>query len=310
MTKPTPAISIGLPVYNGENYLEKAIDSILNQTFEDFELIISDNDSSDKTSTICKAYAAKDTRVRYLKNDKNLGAAKNYNRTFLESRGKYFKWATHDDLIAPKFLEACYGILESNPDCVVSYPYIAYIDEHGDSLGVQEEGTFSIISNNPARRLSTYYQYHKLSNDVINWAVFGLFRSSALKRTHLIGNFLFSDWLLEAELSLLGQYIQYPEYYYFLRKHPQSSHRDNKTWDEQLEWFDPNRKGQIIFPWSTLLGKTLRSIHNLPLSRTSRILCDLTVLKYCLGKWKQLGGEGRLYLRHRFSGDTNRSIKA
>ncbi|HKJ45099.1 MAG TPA: glycosyltransferase family 2 protein, partial [Balneolales bacterium] len=111
-----PRVSIGMPVYNGENYIERAISSILAQTYKDFELIISDNASTDKTQEICKMFVGRDNRVRYHRNSKNIGAARNYNIVFRLSRGKYFKWAAHDDELAPAFLEDAVNVLEKNKD--------------------------------------------------------------------------------------------------------------------------------------------------------------------------------------------------
>ena len=102
MTLHQPRVSIGLPVYNGERYLPQALDAILSQTFEDFELIISDNASTDSTQDICKSYAANDARVKYFRNSSNIGISRNFNRVFeLSSGGEYFKWCAHDDLMAP-----------------------------------------------------------------------------------------------------------------------------------------------------------------------------------------------------------------
>ena len=99
-----PKVSIGLPVYNGDEFLEKAIESILGQSFTDFELIISDNASTDKTALICQTYAARDARIRYYRNATNIGGANNGNRTFLLAQGQYFRWAAHDDLCAPELI--------------------------------------------------------------------------------------------------------------------------------------------------------------------------------------------------------------
>ncbi|WP_081588053.1 glycosyltransferase family 2 protein [Gloeocapsa sp. PCC 7428] len=93
-----PRISIGMPVYNGEPYLKDAINSILNQTFEDFELIISDNGSTDRTEEICRTIASQDQRVRYYRNEQNLGAGWNFNRVVDLATGEYFRWACHDDI--------------------------------------------------------------------------------------------------------------------------------------------------------------------------------------------------------------------
>jgi glycosyltransferase involved in cell wall biosynthesis len=96
-------VSIGLPVYNAGQYLEEALDSILAQTFEDFELIISDNGSTDNTEAICWSYARRDQRIRYFRNETNLGAAWNFNRVFELASGKYFKWTARRSICADLF---------------------------------------------------------------------------------------------------------------------------------------------------------------------------------------------------------------
>ena len=96
MSKP-PRISIGMPVYNGEQFLAGALDSVLTQDFEDFELIISDNASEDGTQKICLDYAARDRRIRYYRNEMNIGGSRNHSRVFELSAAEYFKWAHYDD---------------------------------------------------------------------------------------------------------------------------------------------------------------------------------------------------------------------
>src|ERR1700739_3978805 len=109
-----PRVCIGLPVYNGENYLAAAIESILAQSFADFELIISDNSSTDSTGDISRSYARRDARIRYVLQPHNLGAIANYNVVFGMADCEYFKWAAHDDLLAPRFLEECVNGLDTN----------------------------------------------------------------------------------------------------------------------------------------------------------------------------------------------------
>lgn len=107
-----PRVSIGLPVYNGQQYLRQALDSLLAQTFHTFEVIISDNASNDATPEICRDYAACDPRIRYVRHDVNRGAAWNFNYVFGLARGVYFKWHAHDDMLEPTFLEQCVTILD------------------------------------------------------------------------------------------------------------------------------------------------------------------------------------------------------
>ncbi len=114
-------LSIGLPVYNGERFLSAAIDSLLRQTFEDFELIISDNASTDATGAICRGYADQDRRIRYLPTKENIGSAPNFNRVIELASAPYFSWAAHDDVRAPQYLERCVEVLDRDPSVILAY---------------------------------------------------------------------------------------------------------------------------------------------------------------------------------------------
>src|SRR5262245_40295511 len=125
-----PLVSIGLAVYNGEEYLSDAISSILAQSFTDFELIISDNASTDRTEEICKTYADMDSRIRYSRNETNIGGVNNENLTFRLSKGKYFRLAAHDDVCDPKLIEKCVEVLERDQDVILCQTAIVNIDEN------------------------------------------------------------------------------------------------------------------------------------------------------------------------------------
>ena len=135
-----PRVSVGMPVYNGQRYVKAALDSVLAQTFRDFELFISDNASTDATEEICREYAARDPRIRYSRNDENIGSARNGNRTIQLATGEYFKSAHHDDLCAPEFLARCIEVLEQHPAAVLCYPQSRVIDEHGNLMSDPEDG--------------------------------------------------------------------------------------------------------------------------------------------------------------------------
>lgn len=113
MTDDKPLVSIGMPVYNGERYIRQALDSLLAQDYANFELIISDNVSTDGTQGICLEYAARDERIRYYRNETNLGALRNFNRVFELSSGKYFMWAAHDDVWNPAYVQEVLALLGS-----------------------------------------------------------------------------------------------------------------------------------------------------------------------------------------------------
>ena len=150
-----PRISIGLPVYNGEAYLAQAIESLLNQTFHDFELIVSDNCSVDSTAEICKKFAAQDQRIIYYRNDHNLGAAANFNRVVELAKGECFAWANHDDLWAENYLEKCVAQLDAFPEAVLVYARSAMIDAHG-VRGIPLKHGLGLDEKQPLRRLRRF----------------------------------------------------------------------------------------------------------------------------------------------------------
>ena len=130
-----PSVSICLPVYNGENYVREAITSILEQTFEDFELIISDNASTDGTGEICRDAATRDPRVRYYRAEVNRGLAWNHNRAFDLARGRYVAWIGHDDLMGRQYIGRCVEALEKDAGAVLAFAGYLYIDDKGSVIG-------------------------------------------------------------------------------------------------------------------------------------------------------------------------------
>lgn len=268
MSDDRPRVSIGMPVFNGENYLAKALDSLLAQTYSDFELIISDNASSDGTSEICRTYASKDRRIHYFRNKTNLGAAKNYNRVFELSSGEYFKWAAHDDLCAPEFLEKCLDVLDQNPSVVLCYAKTREIDEHG--MVRREYAEPDISSLKPSKR---FFNCVCVPHPQV--AVFGLIRRNYLEKTRLIGNYKGSDRVLLGELSLLGRFYQIPQNLFFMRNHHQAHWRIHTTRQSREAWYDPDRAGRITFPYWRLLMEHFISIRRASLNWYDRTHCYL-----------------------------------
>ena len=155
-----PKVAIGLPVYNGERYLEAALDAIQAQTFTDYEVVICDNASTDRTEAICRAYEARDQRIRYYRNPANIGAAPNFNRTFELADGEYFKWFAADDLITPDYLEQCVAALDRNPDAVLCYTRVLVIDDDGKVVGehlVELESSRRSSSQRPLWRIHPFF---------------------------------------------------------------------------------------------------------------------------------------------------------
>lgn len=207
-------VSIGLPVFNGENYLSESIVSVLRQTYKDFELIICDNSSTDRTAEICQRYASEDSRVRYYRNPRNLGASPNYNRTFDLSSGEYFKWMAHDDVIVPEYLERCVAALDHEPDAVLAQPLVGVIDARGDILSIHDNDLQRASSPRVSERFA-----HLVKLPRHNWEVFGLIRREVLARTALHAPYSWSDVALTVELALQGRFTLVPEPLFFNRDH-------------------------------------------------------------------------------------------
>lgn len=264
-----PLVSVGLPVWNGEKYLPATLESLLSQTFTDFELIISDNGSTDRTPEICQAAASRDPRVRYSRFPENIGAAKNYNHTFALARGRYFKWAAHDDLLKPRYLEACVAEFERHPETVVVYPRTELIDAAGQVTG-SDPITLAEPDAWPHRRLWAFHRQISLANPV-----FGLIRAEALRQTRLIDVFIKSDIVLLAELLMLGEFREVPEVLFHRRLHQERSLEANRTDAALRAWFDPTRRHerQWLSVQRRLSWEHLRSACRMPLSAGERIRC-------------------------------------
>jgi len=292
MDKGKPRVSIGLPVFNGERYLRQALDSILAQTYGDFELIISDNASIDKTQNICLEYAAKDRRLRYYRNRRNIGAAANYNRVFLLSSGEYFKWAAHDDVLAPEFLEKCVHVLDSDSSIVLCHSKVARIDENGVLVENYDDETLSnLCSWKPHERFRDYLFISRAPP----WAIMGVVRAGALAKTPLHGCHIGSDSNLLAELSLMGRIYEIQEHLFFRREHPQAysnvygSITGIHDYRRQLSWWGGNKKNfLLVLPrWMNCL-EFFRSLNRVPLKFSERFLCYREIGRWLLKDRKRM----------------------
>lgn len=269
-TVPAHRVSIGLPVYNGERYLDQALQSLLAQTFTDFELIICDNASTDRTAEICHAHAALDARIRYYRNPRNLGAARNFNLTFEYSSGEYFRWASYDDLVAPTHLERCVAVLDAHPSVVLCYPKTMVIDAEGNAVGPYEED-LALLDDDPVKRHSAFHRRFRTKTRCE--PVFGLIRSEALRQTALLGNYNSADMILLEELALLGMFYEVEEHLFFRRFHPGVSTRANTTPEAVAEWFDPANRGRIVAPRWRLVMEHFGAVRRSPLSGLAKVRC-------------------------------------
>lgn len=254
-----PTISIGMPVYNGDNYLERAITTVLNQTFEDFELIICDNSSSDGTQAICERYAKEDKRIRYIRHPENIGAAANFRATFHESSSTYFKWAAHDDTFAPTYLEKTAAALAANPDAVLSHSITDIVDPDGKCLEIYDHGDFNTTSTKRTARLEGRLKSLRCIE------VFGLMRRDALAETELLGAHVAHDRTLLFEMALKGRFLSIPERLFFNQDHEARFTRTFHGAEAQLNWYQPGRNKKRAWRVWTLYGKAISAVaRNVP----------------------------------------------
>jgi len=274
MNKDTaPKLSIGLPVYNGERYLAETIDSLLAQTFTDYELIISDNASTDSTADICRQYAEQDSRIIYYRSETNRGAAWNFNNTVDLARGEYFKWAAHDDLHHPDFIKQCVEVLDTTPSVVLCFTYTNFIDENGNDLG---EYKFPVdVLQAPRHKLFLVYA----GGGHIVHEVFGVIRTDALRKTPLIGGYVGSDLVLLGQLALAGRFHQVPEYLFYHREHAGRSTLATGGDQGFTRWYDASKSAFFVMPYWRRLFENTKSVLRAPISFSEKNRCLIEILR-------------------------------
>ncbi len=265
-----PRLSVGLPVYNGENFLAEAIESLLGQTYADFELIISDNASADETEGICRHYAAQDERIRYIRQPRNIGGAPNHNFLVAQARGELFKWAAHDDLYARDLLQRCVEALDKLPQMVLAHSWTATVDGHGDIIAPIRYTLATASPSAPERFRSMLYAAGGDDDG-------GVIRMSVLRRTALLGSYHHSDRTLVAELALHGPFFQVPDWLYFRRDHPERAERAFVTVRDWCANLDPRRSSALRNPAIRLYGEYVwafvDAIRRAPLSSADKLEC-------------------------------------
>lgn len=275
-----PLVSVGLPVYNGENYIAEAIESVLAQTCEDLELIVQDNASTDRTAEICREFLARDSRVRYYRNPRNLGAAPNYNLAYSLARGRYFKWLAHDDRLLPGYLETAIGALEARPDAVLCNSVVRYIDGEGQHIGLYDSGLGKADVRSPSRRFASMVLS---SHSCVDF--FGVIRREAMKRSLLHGSFHGADRAFLAQMAMRGAFIQLPEPLVEMREHDNRYTRKQARATERQAWHDASLRGRITFPAWRLYSEYVKAVRGEALSASERARCYGVLTRWWLTNW-------------------------
>jgi glycosyltransferase involved in cell wall biosynthesis len=282
--------SIGLPVYNGARYLRGAVESVLAQTFEDFELVISDNASSDDTPAICRDLADRDGRIRYEPLESNIGPVGNHNRCIELSRGRYFMWLAYDDLLGPTQLGRCVETLESQPGAAMAFPRLRYMDESGNVLGSQESRDLSILDDDAGARAWRLVELELASIEIFS-TFYSLFSRKALDRTRRHGTYVAADQVLLFELVLAGKLVQVDGAEFWRRMHEESSMESHRTPAQRAVWFGsaPSRRPPLVH-WS-LFAHHYEAVGRSSIPWQSKLRAHGAVTYRAAREWRNLGGD-------------------
>lgn len=225
-----PLITVGIPTYNRAHFLAKAIDSILGQTYANLELIISDNASTDETEAICREFGARDSRIRYIRQQNNIGPARNFCEILRLARGEYFGWLADDDWCDRRFLEALASELQARPDVILCACGVKVIDAHGNC--VAKDSLERIHPNMAWEKARVAFFEYPISSVV--HAVYGLYRTSIVR---MVGaprgvtrkNILTSSEVpFLAKLATMGRIIAIPELLRYYRIHENSAYQSER----------------------------------------------------------------------------------
>jgi len=259
-------VIIGLPVYNGQKYLGAAIDAHLAQSFADFDLVISDNGSTDATPEICASYASRDKRVKYLRSPENRGILWNHQRVFdaVESPNQYFRWAAADDIMEPGLLQTMVEVLDARPEVEAVVPDTKNIDDEGKIIGSMSR-TLDMQSSDVLERAQQV-----LLRGYQMVIAFGLFRASTLQHMRTRPSYIGWDFVFLWELALRGQIVQTTGPALLRRFHPGAMSRV-KTAKEMRKWVEPKSKAGMAFPHWTWAHERVQTLIASPLSNRDRL---------------------------------------
>ncbi len=196
-----PLVSIGVPVYNEDRFLEAALRSLLAQDYKNLEIIISDNASTDKTKDICRKFCKGDNRVRYFRFDTNQGITTNFKRVVELAQGKYFMWASGHDLWSENLVSECTRSLEHEAEAVIAFGTSAWVDATGNPLASTSGWTDTRGMDPVARFFSVFWgNMHP---------ILGVMRVDALRKARYL-SCAGTDLITLSELVLMGHFLHVP----------------------------------------------------------------------------------------------------
>ena len=295
--KPSRPLTIGLPVFNGEEYLSQALESLLAQTYDGFELIIADNASTDRTEEIARDFQTRDRRVQYDRVEKNIGAIANFNRVVQLSDSKYFKWAAHDDICEPTYLERCLQVLDDTPSVVWCHSQSGKIDAEGKVLRrddpLADGWSHTSHAGLPRDDYQSQRPYRRFRGVLLgtSWCAdsYGVIRTDALRKTRLLCPCFGSEKVLIGALSLRGRYEEVAETLFYQRIHHKAAGRLTSA-AQQATFADESAAKLLSGTRMRLLRGHCKAVLQAPLNVLDRAQCFWAIAQYLsqFNKWPQI----------------------
>jgi glycosyltransferase involved in cell wall biosynthesis len=288
-----PLVSIGLPVYNSEKFIGRAIDSALSQTLEAHELVISDNASTDHTEEICRGFASKDGRIRYFRNTENVGIALNFAKTVHASRGIYFKWLASDDFMSPLFLERCVKLFDAQPSLSIATGRMLFADENSEILKADLLGSNrtaygekliwvepppELFSDRPSVRYSGALSSARFN--LFAALYYGLVPGDLMRSVRPVGFHIGAEKTFLLQLLLRGRVGFIEEDLHFRGMHPDHFGASNRP--KMLRGLNPNEQRKIALSAFDQLAAYVRVIQEAPISNSEKTRCLVHVVSRAL----------------------------
>jgi len=284
MSAARPRLTIGVPVYNGEKYLEAALGSIVAQDFDGLEIVVSDNSSTDRTEAICRRFASEDSRLRYVRHDQNRGGVWNVNYLVNVARGELFKWGYYDDVLFPGYVEACLDALpQGDPSVVAVHTRVVVVGPEGNVIEGREDRKLGLDAPTAHERLSSLYR--RLANQL----EFGIIRTESLRRAGGIRPFIGSEMALLTRILAEGRAVQVDEPLLAVRRHPDQYGASRFT---EGAWYSHERQRGWALPFTWLNLELLRAVMSCDLEREEAAQCLVSVVRdWSLPRWRTVAGD-------------------
>ena len=299
-----PRLSVGLPVYNGEDYIAESIEALLGQTYDNFELIISDNASTDGTPDICRRYEKQDPRIRFIQQRQNIGLSPNHNFVLAEARGEFFKWAAADDLYGRDLFKRCVEALDEDPDVVLAHTFEAVVNGAGRVTQAMDYPLTTASPQAPDRFSSILFGssglfestdperpgFIRVDNSGMLRACdeYGVIRTAVMRNIAPLGSYHHADRIVVCELALHGRFHITPEWLYFRRDTPDRTYNKSPKLRARCEIMDPARSNRLLHPTARLVSEYFLgyagAIHRAPISSTDRRKCYRSLSQWMLDR--------------------------